>query len=78
MFNLPTRPTKRAGKCHANGFEGDSVELDALPPSILREMVREVIGRRSETALSPLGQRRHPRSGAAVPADERMRTQLKP
>src|SRR5215831_6220558 len=44
-FNLPTRPTKRDGNPHARGFEGDSVELDALPPRVLREMVREVIER---------------------------------
>jgi hypothetical protein len=44
-FNLPTRPTKRDGNPHAGSFEGDSVELDALPPSVLREMVREVIER---------------------------------
>jgi hypothetical protein len=42
-FNLPTRPTKRDGNPHARGFEGDSVELDALPPRVLREMVQEVI-----------------------------------
>jgi hypothetical protein len=30
-FELPTRPTKRIGNSHANAFEGDSVELDALP-----------------------------------------------
>ena len=41
--NLPTRPTKRDGNRHAHGFVGDSVELDALPPSTLRAMVREVI-----------------------------------
>jgi hypothetical protein len=44
-FNLPTRPTKRDGNRHAHGFEGESVELDALPPHILRNMVREVIER---------------------------------
>src|SRR5262245_50130265 len=44
-FNLPTRPTKRDGNRHANGFEGDSVELDALPPDVLRGMVRDVIER---------------------------------
>jgi len=44
-FNLPTRPTKRAGNSHAIDFEGDSVELDALPPRVLRELVREVIER---------------------------------
>jgi hypothetical protein len=44
-FSLPTRPTKRAGNSHANGFDGDSVELDALPPQVLRDMVSEVIER---------------------------------
>jgi hypothetical protein len=44
-FSLPTRPTKRDGNRHAQGFEGDSVELDALPPRVLRAMVREVIER---------------------------------
>jgi hypothetical protein len=43
--NLPTRPTKRDGNRHARDFTGDSVELDALPPSTLRAMVREVIER---------------------------------
>lgn len=45
QHRLPTRPTKRDGNNHANGFTGDSVELDALPPSVLREMVRNVITR---------------------------------
>jgi hypothetical protein len=44
-YNLPTRPTKRDGNRHANGFDGDSVELDALPPRVLRDMVRQVIER---------------------------------
>jgi hypothetical protein len=44
-FDLPTRPTKRDGNTHARSFEGDSVELDALPPHVLRDMVREVIER---------------------------------
>jgi hypothetical protein len=43
QFDLPTRPTKREGNRHANGFAGDSVELDALPASELRAMVRECI-----------------------------------
>jgi hypothetical protein len=42
---LPTRPTKREGNQHAKGFEGDSVELDALPSSELRNLVRECIER---------------------------------
>jgi len=40
---LPTRPTKREGNSHAKDFEGDSVELDALPSSELRALVRECI-----------------------------------
>jgi hypothetical protein len=39
-FDLPTRPTKREGNPHAKQFEGDSVELDALPAGELRELVR--------------------------------------
>jgi hypothetical protein len=42
-FDLPTRPTKRDGNRHADKFEGDSVELDALPADELRRMVRECI-----------------------------------
>jgi hypothetical protein len=45
IYHLPTRPTKRDGNKHAHGFVGDSVELDALPPHTLRDMVREVIER---------------------------------
>jgi hypothetical protein len=44
-FDLPTRPTKRKGNSHAKQFEGDSVELDALPPAELRSMVRDCIER---------------------------------
>jgi hypothetical protein len=43
QYNLPTRPTKRDKNRHAKAFEGDSVELDALPPRVLRGMVRETI-----------------------------------
>jgi hypothetical protein len=45
QYDLPTRPTKRVGNPHAHEFEGDSVELDALPPRILRQMARDVIER---------------------------------
>jgi hypothetical protein len=45
QFELPTRPTKREGNRHADRFEGDSVELDALPPDELRELVRACIER---------------------------------
>jgi hypothetical protein len=42
---LPTRPTKREGNRHAKGFEGESVELDALHPRTLKALVTEVIER---------------------------------
>jgi hypothetical protein len=45
LHSLPTRPTKREGNTHAKGFVGDSVELDALPPRDLRDLVRAVIER---------------------------------
>jgi hypothetical protein len=48
-YNLPTRPTTRDGNKHIGGFEGESVELDALPPRVLRQMVTEVI----EQHISP-------------------------
>jgi hypothetical protein len=48
-YDLPTRPTKRDGNTHANSFDGDSVELDALPPKVLRDLVRETI----ELHISP-------------------------
>jgi hypothetical protein len=44
-YRLPTRPTKREGNSHAKKFEGDSTELDALPPNALRELVRACIER---------------------------------
>jgi hypothetical protein len=54
-YNLPTRPTKRHGNNHAAGFTGDSVELDALPPRVLRALVQEVIEIHiSEQALNVL------------------------
>jgi hypothetical protein len=44
-YRLPTRPTKRKGNTHAQGFTGRSVELDALPPSVLRSLATKVIER---------------------------------
>jgi len=44
-YRLPTRPTKREGNPHARGFRGNSVELDALPSRILRELVTDCIER---------------------------------
>jgi hypothetical protein len=49
-FNLPTRPTKRVGNPHAPGFRGRSTELDALPPDVLRDLVRSVIERHINSA----------------------------
>lgn len=42
-LDLPTRPTKAS--CHAAGWMGDSVELDAIEPCTLRAIVREAIER---------------------------------
>jgi hypothetical protein len=44
-WELPTRPTKTAGNRHAKGFEGESVEVDAIPPDRLRQLVRHSIQR---------------------------------
>jgi hypothetical protein len=45
IHDLPSRPTKRDGNTHAHTFEGESTELDALPASVLRSLVRESIER---------------------------------
>ena len=44
-WELPTRETKREGNRHAKNFEGDSCELDTIPPDKLRDLVRECIMR---------------------------------
>jgi hypothetical protein len=41
-LGLPTRPTKRTDS-RSKTFEGDSVEVDAIPPARLRLLVRECI-----------------------------------
>ena len=41
-LNLPTRPTKKSDS-RSKGWEGGSVELDAIPANTLRAMVQEVI-----------------------------------
>jgi hypothetical protein len=38
QYNLPTRPTKKSDSRSKN-FEGESVEVDALPPHIIRQLV---------------------------------------
>jgi hypothetical protein len=40
-----TRTTKRVGNNHALKFEGDRVELDALPAAEPRRLVREYVER---------------------------------
>lgn len=42
QWELPTRPTKRTDS-RSKHFEGESVELDAIPPATLRQIVREAI-----------------------------------
>lgn len=39
-LSLPTRPTKQSDS-RARQFEGESVEVDAIPPNKLRDIVRE-------------------------------------
>ncbi len=41
-YALPTRPTKRTDTRSA-GFEGESVEVDALPPTVLRSILQSAI-----------------------------------
>lgn len=48
-FRLPSRPTKRTDS-RAKGFEGDSVELDSIPASTLKELVRAAIVRHLDPA----------------------------
>ncbi len=41
-MNLPTRPTKTKGT-HAQSFKGESVEVDTIPPPVLRSIVENCI-----------------------------------
>ena len=41
-LELPTRPTKQTDSRSAS-FEGESVELDAIPPTTLRQLVTDCI-----------------------------------
>ena len=55
-LELPTRPTKRKGNTHALRFKGESVEVDAVPTAVLRELARAFVLRtidldRYETAV---------------------------
>jgi len=47
-MKLQTRPTKKSDSRSKN-FEGESVELDAIPPAKLRELVRECVERHIDT-----------------------------
>jgi hypothetical protein len=46
-FDLPTRPTKKSDS-RSKSFEGESVEVDALPPDTLRQIIRDCIERHIE------------------------------
>ncbi len=56
LYSLPSRPTKRTDS-RSKGFADESVELDALPSSVLRTMVSDAI----EQHVDPfeLGRLRH-------------------
>lgn len=43
-WSLPSRPTKQSDS-RSEGFDGDSVEVDSIPPATLRELVRNAITR---------------------------------
>ena len=43
-LKLPTRPTKKTDS-RSHGFEGESVEVDAIPPRLLRRLVGSAIER---------------------------------
>ena len=42
VWNLPTRPTKRSDS-RAKNFKGGSVEVDAIEPAVLRQIVGDAI-----------------------------------
>jgi hypothetical protein len=53
-LNLPTRPTKQSDT-RAKRFKGDSVEVDAIPPNVLRELAYNCIAQHiDEHALNVL------------------------
>ena len=43
-WELPTRPTKKTDT-RARNFEGESVEVDAIPPALLRDLAWDCIAR---------------------------------
>ena len=46
-MNLPTRPTETSDP-RSKGFQGESVEVDAIPVSVIRKMVNDCITRHLE------------------------------
>ena len=44
QMGLPTRPTKKTDS-RSKGFKGESVEVDAIPPAVLRQLAQECITR---------------------------------
>ena len=44
IYDLPTRPTKKTDT-RSNSFQGDSVDVDAIPPNDLRELAKDCIVR---------------------------------
>jgi hypothetical protein len=46
-LNLPTRPTKQTDT-RARSFDGGSVEVDAVPPTVLRQIVEDAVTRHVE------------------------------
>ena len=44
QFHLPTRPRKESDKRSAKWHDDECVELDSMPPSELKEIVRNAIG----------------------------------
>jgi hypothetical protein len=50
QFDLPTRPTKKADT-RAKKFNGESVEVDAIPPDELRQLCRDCITRHVDLSV---------------------------
>jgi hypothetical protein len=44
--------TQWAGTAHAGSFRGESVEVDAVPPYLLRQLVREQVKHTSTGAIT--------------------------
>ena len=71
-YKLPTRPTKKKDT-RAKDWQGGSVELDALPPRILRDMVKKCIERHVDNKLLELTKKTEDFERETI---EQMRSQL--